>query len=183
MGFLNRRRRVLEGQQGNSLESWRLPAYLGDKVVIGAGVGDGVVALDETIDRKTAGRKQDRNVDSFSVHVFKPGRNVNVLYASDKPSHIRIHSIGGQQGTAFGVWFRQMFPNIGIFLDYMTIRIDRVHRDLPRKQSANDPQRSLFAQMMRVNRNATVCFSGRNAMAISFVVEHCTPSEQFLPFS
>src|SRR5262249_7923599 len=109
---------------------WRLPAYPGDKVIVGAGIGYRVVALDETIDRKTAGRKQDRNVDSLFVHVLKSGRNVDMLHASDKPSHIRIHSIGGQQGTAFGVWFRQMFPNVGILFDNMTVRIDRVHRDL-----------------------------------------------------
>src|SRR5262249_350502 len=45
-----------------------------------------------------------------------------------------------------------MFPNVGIFLDNMAIRIDRVHRDLLRKKTANDPKRSLFAQVIGVNR-------------------------------
>src|SRR5262245_58127239 len=105
VGFLNRRCGVLKGQQGDSLEPWRLAAYLGDEIVVSAGIGDRVVTLDKTINGKAAGGKEDRNVDPFSVHVFEPGRNVNVLHASDKSPHIRIHSIGGQQGTAFGVWF------------------------------------------------------------------------------
>ncbi len=94
VGFLNRRCGVLEGQQGDSLEPWRLAAYLGDKVVVSARISNRVVALDKTINGKAAGGKEDRNVDPFSVHVFEPGRNVNVLHASDKPAHTRIHSIG-----------------------------------------------------------------------------------------
>src|SRR5262245_52223258 len=49
-----------------------------------------------------------------------------------------------------------MFSNVGIFLDNVTIRIDRVHRDLLRKKSANDPKRSLFAQVTGVNPNERV---------------------------
>src|SRR4029450_5400863 len=50
VGFLNRRRRVLEGQQGDSLEPWRLAAYLGDEVVVSARIGNRVVALDKSTD-------------------------------------------------------------------------------------------------------------------------------------
>jgi len=95
-----------------------------------------------------------------------------MLHASDKPSHIRIHSIGGQQGTAFGVWFWQMFPHVGIFLDNMAIRIDCVHHDLLRMELVNKlMERSLVARLASVNRNARVYFSGSNVMAISFVVD------------
>jgi hypothetical protein len=72
-----------------------LAAYLGDEVVVRARIGNRVVALDKTIDGKAAGGKEDRNVDPFSVHVFEPGWNVNVLHASDKSTHARIHSIRG----------------------------------------------------------------------------------------
>jgi hypothetical protein len=46
-----------------------------------------------------------------------------------------------------------MFPNVGILLDNMAIRVDRFHFDLLSKKSAN-ANRSLFAQVIGVNRNA-----------------------------
>jgi len=48
-----------------------------------------------------------------------------------------------------------MFPNVGVFLDNMAIRIDRAHRNLLRfKNLANALlERSLFARVIGVNRN------------------------------
>ena len=97
IGFLDCRRRVLQRHQADALQPRGLFTHVGDKVVVSAGVGDGVVALDDAVDRETAGGKQHGNIDSLGVHVFQPGRNIIIFHPAQCAAHIGIHAVRGQQ--------------------------------------------------------------------------------------
>src|SRR4029453_5763448 len=97
VGFLNRPRRVLEGQQGDSLEPWRLTAYPGDKVVVSAGISDRVVALDKTPASKlVGGNRTETSIPSLSMSLSRVGMSTCSMPPTSPPIPVSIPSEGNK---------------------------------------------------------------------------------------
>src|SRR6476619_7126458 len=103
-------------------------ADFGCVVIVRARVGDRVVFLHETIDRKAAGGKEHRRIDLLFAHIGQTGGDIDLFEAADQSAQIRVQTVGRQQSAAaLGMRLCEVFSNIGILFNDVAVGIDYVH--------------------------------------------------------
>jgi hypothetical protein len=122
----------LQRHQRDAFQARALPADFGDEIIVGARIGDRVLAFDHAVDGEAAGRKQHRNVDAFFVHVAQARLDVVFFQTPENTAHVGIHAVRRQQAPgALRKPFGQTFSDIGILLDNVAVGIDGAHGHPP----------------------------------------------------
>src|SRR5882724_1190134 len=117
---------VLKRHESDRLEPWAFSADAGDPVIVTAAEGGGVIFFWQLGDAETAGRKQDRDVDLFGIHIAQPGLQVRA-FRDQFTVHTRVPDIVRQKrALAPAVWLSDKLAQIGVAVYHVPVGIDDV---------------------------------------------------------
>src|ERR1044072_2539708 len=107
-------------------------ADIGDKVVVGAAIIDGVFPLAALAHAKARSGKEHGYVYALGIHVAHARWQIIVFEPAQTAAHQAVLAIGGQKrAAALAVGLRQIVSHVALFFDDVTVGIDNVHSLVP----------------------------------------------------